>query len=98
MLSEEALNNAINKAISKEGDVFAKASVILIELVRSHPFASGTRRTAYAATVSFLRVNGTNPKLIHDPSIFKGIREGFYTEKEVVNWLRGNAVKGFARG
>ncbi|MDA4132440.1 MAG: hypothetical protein OK454_04850 [Thaumarchaeota archaeon] len=61
MLSRRKLEDAIEKARSEDGDLYDKASVLLIELVRGHAFASGVRRTGYTATISFLRVNGESP-------------------------------------
>jgi death-on-curing family protein len=97
VLSRKKLEDAIEKAKSEEGDLYDKASVLLIELVRGHAFASGVRRTAYAATISFLRVNGERPSVSHDPKVLTGIRERFYTKAEVKSWLRGSAIKPFAR-
>jgi prophage maintenance system killer protein len=97
VLSKKKLEDAIDKAKSEEGDLYDKASVLLIELVRGHAFASGVRRTAYAATISFLRVNGERPRVSHDPKVLTGIREGFYTKAEVKSWLKGNAIRSFAR-
>jgi death-on-curing family protein len=58
VLSRKKLEYAIEKTRNEEGDLYDKAAVLLIELVRGHAFASGVRRTAYAATISFLRING----------------------------------------
>ena len=97
VLSRPKLAQAIQKARDEKGDVYDKAAVLLIELVRGHAFASGVRRTAYAATIAFLRTNGEFPRVTHDPKILTGIRERFYTMDEVKGWLRGNAIRPFAR-
>jgi prophage maintenance system killer protein len=78
-------------------DIYEKAAVLLTELLRGHAFASGVRRTAYAATISFLRVNGETPKVVHDPKVMIGIRERFYTKEEIKSWLKGNEVRKFTR-
>ena len=65
ILSKKALEIALAKARSEKGDIYDKAAVLLIELVRGHAFASGVRRTAYSATISFLKTNGENPAVPH---------------------------------
>jgi prophage maintenance system killer protein len=84
-------------ARNEKGDLYDKAAVLLIELVRGHAFASGVRRTAYAATISFLRVNSERPDTSHDPKVLTGIRERFYTKDEAKNWLKGNEIRPFSR-
>ncbi len=97
VLSRASLEAAFQSAKAEEGDVYDKAAILLTEMVRGHAFASGVRRTAYVVTISFLRTNGERPRVIHDPKILAGIREGFYTLGEVKDWLRGNAIRKFAR-
>ncbi|TLY13687.1 MAG: type II toxin-antitoxin system death-on-curing family toxin [Thaumarchaeota archaeon] len=97
ILSTKALEIALAKARAEKGDLYDKAAVLLIELVRGHAFASGVRRTAYSATISFLRTNGENPVVPHDPKVLTGMRERFYTKQEVKSWLRGNAIRPFRR-
>jgi death-on-curing family protein len=97
VLSRRKLEDAIEKTRDEEGDLYDKAAVLLIELVRGHAFASGVRRTAYAATISFLKINGERPSTSHDPKVLTGIRERFYTKDEVKSWLKGNAIRPFSR-
>ena len=77
--------------------LYDKAAVLLTELVRAHAFASGVRRTAYVATMSFLRTNGQHPSVIPDPKILTGVREDFYAQDEIKEWLKGNAIRKFTR-
>jgi death-on-curing family protein len=97
VLSRKKLEDAIEKTRSEEGDLYDKAAVLLTKLVRGHAFASGVRRTAYAATISFLRINGERPRVSHDPKILTGVRERFYTKDEVKSWLKGDAIRPFSR-
>ncbi len=55
VLSRARLEAALRNAKAREGDVYGKAAILLTELVKGHAFASGVRRTAYVATISFLR-------------------------------------------
>ena len=50
LLSYSALMESIEKCETTEGDVYAKASILLKSLVLKHPFASGNRRTALVVT------------------------------------------------
>jgi len=97
VLSRPSLEATLRQVKLEGNDLYEKAAILLTQLVRSHAFASGVRRTAYVASISFLRANGEHPSVIHDSKILTGIREGFYTMDEVVNWLRGNVVRKFVR-
>jgi prophage maintenance system killer protein len=65
--------------------------------VQGHPFDSGNRRTAFAAAMTLLRLNGEHPKVVHDAKVLQGIREGFYTNGEVKKWLKGYGIRAFNR-
>ncbi len=97
VLSKASLEGALQRTKAERGDIYDKAAVLLTGLVSGRAFASGVRRTAYVATISFLRTNGEHPRVVHEPRILTGIREGFYTLDEIKDWLRGNAVRKFAR-
>jgi death on curing protein len=98
VLSKAKLDRILESVRETEGDVHDKAAALLVGLIRGHPFASGNRRTAFVATRLFLEQNGGKMKVEHDPKILQGIREEFYTTPEIKSWLKGDAVKGFARG
>ncbi len=53
VLSRPLLIAALEKVEAESGDLYDKAAVLLTELVRAHAFASGVRRTAYVAAISF---------------------------------------------
>lgn len=97
VLSRARLEASLQRAKSEEGDIYDKAAILLSELVQGHAFASGVRRTAYVATISFLRTNKEQPQVVHDAKILTGVREGFYTMDEIKNWLKGNAIRKFTR-
>jgi len=98
VLSRTKLDLILANVHETKGDTHDKATALIIGLIRGHPFASGNRRTAFVATKLFLEQNGEKMSVEHDPKILLGIREGFYTTAEVKSWLKGNAVKRFARG
>lgn len=96
--SREALRQVLEEAKNEPGDIYDKAAVLLIGIVKKHPFASGTRRTAIAAAISFLRLNGEHVRTVLDPKVLQGVREEFYTKDEIKSWLKGNEIRKFTRG
>ncbi len=97
VLSRRGLEGLMGLVEEQAGDVYEKATTLLIGLVRTHPFASGNRRTAYLATMSFLEMNGETTTVVHDPRLLQGIHEEFYTRDEIKAWLKGHEIKGFER-
>ncbi len=97
VLSRSALENLLESVREQKGDLYEKAVTLLTGLVRTHSFASGNRRTAYLATKSFLEMNGEETRVVRDPKVFQGIREEFYTRKEIRAWLMGHETKAFKR-
>jgi death-on-curing family protein len=87
--SEDAIRSALSEARRTDGDVYDRAAVLLMELVKGHPFKSGNRRTAVAVTSYFLSENGQSPVTGGDPKILAGIRLGTYNRKQVKAWLKG---------
>lgn len=96
--SKVALGQVLEEAKNEPGDIYDKAAVLLIGIVKKHPFASGTRRTAIAAAISFLRLNGEHVHTVLDPKVLQGVREEFYTKNETKSWLKGNEIRKFTRG
>ena len=97
VISRESLRHILERVRSEGEDIYDKALILLTELVRRHPFASGVRRTGIAAAVAFLNINGENVKVTHDPNVLQGIREGFYTAEEIKSWLKGHGIRKFKR-
>ncbi|MCS4538837.1 MAG: type II toxin-antitoxin system death-on-curing family toxin [Thaumarchaeota archaeon] len=97
VVKEAAIAQAIESARKSPGDLYDKATIPLINLVQGHPFDSGNRRTAFAAAMTFLRLNGECPKVVHDAKVLQGIREGFYTKDEVKKWLKWYGIRTFNR-
>lgn len=92
-----AISNALDKTFKAKGDVYKKAAVLLLNLVKGHGFASGNRRTAYMTTRIFLQINGEKILASNDETVLQGVREGFYSITELKNWLMGNEIKTFHR-
>ena len=97
VLSYQKIEKLVEQVSKTEGDVYDKATILLVGLVKQHPFASGNRRTAYVATKFFLESNGYRVTVTHSPGVLQGVREGFYTTEEIKSWLEGSAIREFTR-
>lgn len=100
VLSKTKLFDVLALCKSFQGDLFDKAVVLLKGLVQAHAFASGNRRTAFIVVKYFLVIN--NKKIgIKDDSenarVMLGIREGFYSDKEIKEWLKNGKIREFKR-
>ena len=86
------------ESMEKEGkDVFDKAVALLKGLTQEHPFASGNRRTALVAVLKFLELNSHSIQLDFNPRTLQGIRESYYSDKEIKDWLIGGDIREFKR-
>lgn len=100
VLSHQKISEAINNCMEADGDIYDKAAVLLKELVQKHPFASGNRRTAFITVKDFLLMNKAKFKVKDEPAYAKvmtGIREGFYSNEEIMEWLKNGKIKEFRR-
>lgn len=71
------------------GDMYRLAATLIESLIRNHPFANANKRTAAAAGVLFLMMNGyelTAPghELV---AMMLGVANGDYTCDELESWL-----------
>jgi death-on-curing protein len=73
----------------------AKAGYLLYNIVTSHPFIDGNKRTAYGVADIFLRLNGyhidVEPKA--GEKFIVGIANGKFDEVEVRNWIKQHLKK-----
>ena len=100
ILSYAKLNETIRICKAFKGNIYDKASCLLIELVQKHVFASGNRRTAIFTVLSFLKNNNMKTEIKDNPKharILTGVREGFYTHEEIKNWMNYGKIRKFKR-
>lgn len=100
VLSRSKLIETVEKCQNAPGDIYDKAVILLTEIIRKHPFASGNRRTAFLVMVDFLFDNNAPCRLKNDPEnarVLLGIREGFYTPEELKGWIRHGKIRPFKR-
>jgi len=93
-VGREKIRRAVDDTESEAGDIYDKAAVLFIGIVKGHPFESGNRRTAYAAAVDFLESNGHRAANTYDIEVIKGIRSGTHKKAEVASWLKGHGEQG----
>lgn len=82
------------------GDIYDKAALMLLELTRIHAFESGNKRTAFLTTKKFVITNGGQfriPDKESNVKIMIGIRENYYTLKEIKEWVKHGKIKAFRR-
>lgn len=69
VIDKNALSMAVNQPkqhiFGKDlyPDVFRKAAVLLINLIKKHPFHNANKRTAFLAAYIFLKLNGYSLKM-----------------------------------
>tara|TARA_Y100000310_G_scaffold334016_1_gene412786 strand:+ start:1167 stop:1493 length:327 start_codon:yes stop_codon:yes gene_type:complete len=100
VLSHQKLINIIEGCKRLEGDTYNKAVFLLKELIQKHPFASGNRRTAFIVTKDFILNNKARFNIKDYPKqarIMLGIREGFYTDSEIKEWIKYGKIHEFKR-
>lgn len=101
VLSHLKLSGAIDRCKKTQGDLYDKAAVLLKELTKAHAFARGNRRTAFIATKNFVKQNKGKFKIRDDPTnanVLTGIREDYYTDYEIKEWIKNGKIKNFRRG
>lgn len=74
-------------------DVIEEAAALWESLAQNHPFIDGNKRTAFAATYTFLLINGW--QITADQKVAEKFILGLYDThafrfENLVAWLRGN--------
>jgi death-on-curing protein len=71
-------------------DLCAMAAALLFSLAMNHPFLDGNKRTALAAALTFLEINGI--VVTHDPddlfNAVMGVAEGTFSKEDVAKLFR----------
>ena len=94
------LQKVIDVVKAAPGDMYDKAALLLLELTRIHAFESGNKRTAFLTTKNFVITNGERfriPDKENNVKIMIGIRENYYTQKEIKEWIKHGKIKTFKR-
>ena len=99
-ISVSYIQKAIDKIKKNPGDLYDKAAQLLIELTRMHAFESGNKRTAFLSTKKFVLSNLGKfniPDTINNVKIMIGIREDYYSQNELKEWIINGKIKKFER-
>ena len=78
-------------------DLIEEAAALWESLAQNHPFIDGNKRTAFAATYTFLAINGAQLTASADDtySFISGRYEtGEFRFDRLVAWLRLNTIEG----
>lgn len=100
VLSYGKINEIIDICKKEKGNLYDKAAILLKEIIQKHPFASGNRRTAFVVAKDFLLKNNAKFGISDDPTqakIMIGIREHFYTNEEIKEWIQNGKIREFKR-
>jgi len=99
-ISLSYIQKAIDKVKMNPGDIYDKAALLLYELTRVHAFESGNKRTAFLTTKKFVLKNGGKfniPDTINNVKVMIGIRENYYSQNEIKEWIMNGKIKKFER-
>ncbi len=99
-ISVSYIQKVIDLVKGEPGDIYDKAATLLFELTRIHAFESGNKRTAFLTTKKFVITNGERFRIPDKESnvrIMIGIRENYYTQKEIKEWIKHGKIKTFTR-
>jgi len=99
-ISASYIKTAIDKAKMNSGDIYDKAARLLIELTRIHAFESGNKRTAFLTTKKFILKNEGKfniPDTVNNVKVMIGIRENYYSQDEIKEWIVHGNIKKFKR-
>ena len=100
LLNYKKLSNILEDCKNKEGDIYDKAVVLFKGLIKGHVFASGNRRTAFIVTRDFIMNNKEKFRIKNQASeakIMTGIREDYYKDNEIKEWIKNGKIKEFKR-
>jgi death-on-curing protein len=91
-LLEGALARPLNRAGYGEPDMAELAAVYAIGIARNHPFADGNKRTAFAALVTFLALNGAafEPQEVDATMAMLRLAAGHTSDAEFTAWVRSH--------
>jgi len=99
-ISVSYIQKAIDVTKIHPGDIYDKAARLLSELTQIHAFESGNKRTAFLTAKKFILENGgkfTIPDTASNVKVMIGIREKYYTQNELKEWIKYGKIKRFER-
>lgn len=75
--------------------IFEKAAALIHSLLKNHPFVDGNKRTSYATTGLFLKMNGYILTNIHEDSIIfaMNVENNNLSLEDIASWLKKHTKK-----
>ncbi len=94
LLSALAMPTAGARGVYVHGTLFEIAAAYLFHIAKNHAFVDGNKRTALAAALTFLDLNGVTVEAPTGEmvSLVEGVVLGQVAKSEVVHWLRDHVV------
>jgi death-on-curing protein len=91
-LLESALARPHNKFAYGETDLASLAAAYAFGIARNHPFVDGNKRSAFAAIIVFLGLNGVefDAPPPEATAIFLDLAAGLVQEDGLARWIRDN--------
>lgn len=88
-LLEGAAARPVNRAAYEQGTVFDVAAAYGFGIAKAHAFVDGNKRTAFVATLTFLRLNGfaLRPDPADGVRMMEDLASGARSEAEFAAWL-----------
>lgn len=100
VLSYARIAKVVNQCKETEGSIYDKAASLIKWLIQEHAFASGNRRTAFITIKDFINSNGGKFRIKDEARyarVMQGIREGYYADKEIKEWIKNGKIREFKR-
>ena len=87
----------ILKNVELEKSLVKKASILLRDIIRLHPFLDGNKRTAFHTMLYFLEMNGKKFKYGHKDEnkiekVLNRIARKIETQKETEEWIERGLI------
>jgi death on curing protein len=94
-LLDSALARPLNKFSYGETDLAVLAAAYAFGLARNHPFVDGNKRSAFAAVIVFLGLNGIDFDVPPEQAtaMFLALAAGEVSEESLARWIRDNWPK-----
>ena len=87
------IDEIVERVKQTQGDLYDKAGALMHDLITTHGFASGNKKTSFIVTLRFLKKNGGKVRVKNfnkAERIITNIR--VYQPKEIAGWLRTGGI------
>ncbi|MGE3146623.1 MAG: type II toxin-antitoxin system death-on-curing family toxin [Pseudorhodoplanes sp.] len=94
-LLESAMARPVNKHGCGETSLAARAAAYAFGIARNHPFVDGNKRTAFAAIIVFLGLNGIDFRVApaEATAVMLDLAAGAIDEETLARWISDNLPK-----